>query len=66
MHRSTIKQPEARLVVGLLHFSEAHMPYNFPRELQREINAFANDDAGQVDQEVQIVRWLIQKSGHGW
>lgn len=38
------------------------MPYNFPDELQREIDAFADDNAGRVDQEIRIVRWLIQKA----
>ena len=38
------------------------MPYNFPDEIQREIDAFAEDNAGRVDQEIRIVRWLIQRA----
>jgi phage terminase Nu1 subunit (DNA packaging protein) len=41
------------------------MPYKFPDELQREIDAFAEDDAGQVDQEVAITRWLIKRAVEG-
>ena len=38
------------------------MPYTFPDELQCEIDAFAGDNAGRVDQEIRIVRWLIQRA----
>jgi hypothetical protein len=38
------------------------MPYQFTSEIQREIDAFAGDDPGQVAQETRIVRWLIQKA----
>jgi hypothetical protein len=38
------------------------MPYRFPEALQREIDAFSGDDPGQVDQEIRIVRWLIQQA----
>jgi hypothetical protein len=38
------------------------MPYRFPEELQRQIDAFGGDDPGQVDQEVKIIRYLIQQT----
>ena len=38
------------------------MPYQFPEPLRSQIDAFAGDDAGSVNPELAITRFLIQQA----
>ena len=38
------------------------MPFAFPPEIQKQLDAFSGDDATQLDQEIAVARLLLQQA----